>query len=85
MGRRRRRVVRMPKKRLPQTFLCPNCGRHAMRVESEKDKDLNIISCGGCSLKEEISLKRPHKAIDVYCRFIDKYYEGKVSSIKTSA
>ena len=77
MGRRRRKVVRIVKKRLPEVFLCPRCGEEAMGVELMKDQEKAVIRCGGCDMSDELPIRQPDTGIDVYCRFTDKYYSKR--------
>jgi transcription elongation factor Elf1 len=74
MGRRRRKVVHIPKKKLPKLFSCPKCGKETVRVEINRDQKHAIVACGGCGVKDEFPIKPVQGEIDMYCMFTDKFY-----------
>jgi len=76
MGRRRRRVVRIPKKHLPKFFSCPRCGKETVRIEIFRDEGRAVAGCGSCGLKAEFPVRPAMGEVDVYCMFTDKIYGG---------
>ena len=75
MGRRKRKVIRLPQKKLPKTFLCPKCGEEAVRVTLDKILPAKVM-CGKCGLKLDIPASPQDQFVDLYCKFTDKFYSG---------
>ncbi len=77
MGRRRRRVVRIVKKKLPTVFICPRCGEESVRVTIAKDTGKATVMCALCQLKDEFPAHPAAQMIDVYSYFADRFYGVK--------
>lgn len=77
MGRRRRRVIRIVKKKLPTVFVCPKCGEEAVRVTVAKDSGRAVVMCSQCQLKDEFQAHPAAQMIDVYSYFTDRFYGVK--------
>ena len=75
MGRRRKKVVHIPKKKLPKFFSCPRCGKETVRVEIFREEGGRAIAqCSSCGLKEEFQVKPAQGEVDVYCMLTDRVY-----------
>ena len=74
MGRRRRRVVKVVKKKLPSVFTCPQCGEEAIRVKLPQGAGPAIVQCGSCGLKREFGATPSSQVVDIYCMFTDDFY-----------
>ena len=74
VGRRRRRVIKVVKKKLPTVFTCPVCGEEAIRVKLPDGSGPAIVQCGACGLKREFEATPSSQIVDVYCMFTDSFY-----------
>jgi transcription elongation factor Elf1 len=75
MGRRRKKVVHIPKKKLPKFFSCPRCGKETVRVEIFREEGGRAVAqCSSCGLKEEFTVKSAQGEVDVYCMLTDRVY-----------
>ncbi|MGO8807378.1 MAG: hypothetical protein ACLQO7_12395 [Candidatus Bathyarchaeia archaeon] len=75
MGRRRKKVVHIPKKRLPKFFSCPKCGKETVKVDISREEGGHAVAqCSGCGLKEEFPVKQAQGEVDVYCMLTDRVY-----------
>ena len=81
MGRRRRRVVKVVKKKLPTVFTCPSCGEEAIRVLLPQGSGSANVQCGSCGLKREYKASPSSQIVDIYCKFTDEFYANTKSSI----
>jgi len=85
LGRRRRKVIRIPKKKLPKVFDCLKCGQKAIRVEIIRSEQRAILRCGNCKFKTELPvLKQAYGEIDIYNQFVDQQYAKSTSTASTT-
>lgn len=81
MGRRRRRKeFRLPPRRLPKIFSCPNCGAQTVTVFLNK-KSLNaVVKCGTCKIEWKTIAKSYEEKVDIYNKFVDLFMAGEITS-----
>ncbi|MGB9841118.1 MAG: hypothetical protein ACPLKZ_00145 [Candidatus Bathyarchaeales archaeon] len=84
MGRRRKKVVRIPKKRLPKFFSCPKCGKETVRVEIFREQERAVAGCSSCGFQEEFQVKPAQGEVDVYCMLTDRVYSASKRSSVTN-
>lgn len=77
MGRRRRRVIKVMKKKLPKVFSCPQCGMVSVKVSVDSIGNAKIV-CGSCNLTWSEATQKKTETIDVYNRFVDEFIKGRV-------
>ncbi len=76
MGRRRKKVVHIPKKRLPKFFSCPRCGKETVHVELLREEGRAVARCSSCGLQEEFQIRPAQGEVDVYCMLTDRVYSS---------
>jgi len=74
MGRRRRRIVKVVKKKLPSVFTCPQCGEEGIRVKLPQGEGVAVVQCGSCGLRREFEATPSSQVVDIYCTFTDTFY-----------
>jgi transcription elongation factor Elf1 len=84
LGRRRRRVIKVIKKKLPSVFACPSCGEEAIRVKLPRGAGHAIVQCGSCGLKREFEATPSSQIVDIYCMFTDTFYSKEKQTEKAS-
>jgi transcription elongation factor Elf1 len=79
LGRRRRRkVVKIVKKTLPKIFVCPRCGGNSVKVIISSGGKA-LVKCSLCGLNAELEAQPNTQPVDLYCRFTDLFYAGKLA------
>ena len=74
MGRKRKRVVHIPKKRLPKFFSCPKCGKETVGVKISRDDARATAGCSSCGLNGTFPIKIAQTEVDIYCMLTDKVF-----------
>jgi transcription elongation factor Elf1 len=82
LGRRRRRVIKVVKKKLPSVFTCPQCGEEAIRVKLPQGSGPAIVQCGSCGVKREYEATPSSQIVDIYCMFTDSFYGKDKPSVE---
>ena len=74
MGRRRRKIVKLPKKKLPKIFRCPTCGEESINIHIIKNSNSANVKCSKCGIEADIPISSVDEPVDIYCKFTDRLY-----------
>jgi len=74
LGRRRRKVVKIVRRKLPEFYLCPRCGKNTVKVTMKPKLGQVTVVCSSCSLNTVFQDQPQMEPVDAYCRFVDSYY-----------
>ena len=80
MGRRRTRVVRIVKPKLPTLFACPSCGEESVSVQINRSKKDAIVQCSACKRRGEFKVSPIDQKVDIYCKFTDRFHSERIES-----
>lgn len=73
LGRRRRRkLIRVYRKRIPKIFVCPLCGKRAITVRMRRSIGVAYVTCGVCGASGEVRIPKGMSPVDAYCEWYDK-------------
>jgi transcription elongation factor Elf1 len=73
--RRRRKIIKRVVKRIPSIFICPYCGSRSITIEIDEKVGEALVRCGKCGVNDKVKYTPPSEEVDIYNRFMDKYYE----------
>jgi len=86
MGRRRKKSVHIPKKRLPKFFSCPTCGKETVLVNIKREEGGQAVAqCSSCGIREEFQIKPAQNEVDVYCMLTDSVYSTLKRTLPSSS
>lgn len=74
MGRRRKQVVKIVRRTLPELYLCPRCGKNTVKAGINKSTSMATVICSSCSLRSSFAATRNMVPVDAYCAFVDRFY-----------
>jgi transcription elongation factor Elf1 len=74
MGRKRQKAVKIIKQKLPDQYLCPNCGMNTVTIILKNEDSVGRIICASCGLKEQFAVPENTQPVDAYCIFVDSFY-----------
>ena len=83
MGRRRKQVVKIIRRSLPELYLCPQCGKNTVKAGINKATKMATVICSSCSLRSSFAAKSKMVPVDAYCAFVDQFY-GQGSQEETA-
>jgi transcription elongation factor Elf1 len=75
MGRRRKQVVKIVRRTLPELYLCPRCGKNTVKASINKSTSMATVICSSCSLRSSFAAKTNMASVDAYCIFVDHFYD----------
>ena len=70
MGRKRRKIIRRPPRRIPKVFYCPLCNQQSVTVVNVTTYSAEV-SCGNCGTTHVVPWYRSSMPVDAYSTWYD--------------
>jgi transcription elongation factor Elf1 len=70
MGRKRRKIIRRPPRRIPKVFYCPICNQQSVTVVNVTAYSAEV-SCGSCGTTHTVPWYRSSLPVDAYSTWYD--------------
>ncbi|MEM2109088.1 MAG: transcription elongation factor 1 family protein [Candidatus Odinarchaeota archaeon] len=81
MGRRKtKKIVVRPKPKIPAVFVCPACGKKAVKVDISKTEKIAEVKCGACKMELVIPSHALMEPVDAYGEFVDAFKRAEIKS-----
>lgn len=80
MGRRRKKILKLPKKTIPKIFVCPSCGEKSIYVKMNKESATAEVRCSKCDINMTVPIIPVDQPVDAYCKFTDRFNTENVIS-----
>jgi transcription elongation factor Elf1 len=77
--RRKRRANPVRKKKIPKIFLCPKCGKKAIKMKILETEKKATAHCSICGITKDTVMTSCIQEVDAYCQFIDEFYDKKLN------
>lgn len=76
--RRKKKIIKIPKPKIPNVFICPICGSKSLTVKIDKKHKKAVVQCGSCGTTWETEIRGYEEKIDIYHKFFDEFSEGRI-------
>jgi len=73
--RRRKKVIKVYKPKIPKIFTCPICGSKSLNITIDRKISEAYAKCANCGLNWRTNVKSYEEKIDVYHRLFDEYID----------
>ncbi len=70
MGRKRRKIIRRPPRRIPKVYYCPLCNQQSVTVVNATAYSAEV-SCGSCGTTHVVPWYRSSLPVDAYSTWYD--------------